>query len=93
MCARPEVVEVWDITAPDPPLLVFLKSYKNTVPVPRHWSQKRKYLQVCPAAASLSHDSTLFRLPSVPAAFSLLKLWVVEALDVFLHRLDVNPKI
>ena len=44
-CPRPEVVEVWDIRARDPKLLVFLKSYRNTVPVPRHWSQKRKYLQ------------------------------------------------
>ncbi|KAG2445639.1 hypothetical protein HXX76_000249 [Chlamydomonas incerta] len=45
VCVRPEVVEVWDVTGPDPPLLVFLKAYRNTVPVPRHWSQKRKYLQ------------------------------------------------
>jgi hypothetical protein len=30
----------------DPKLLVYLKSYRNTVPVPRHWSQKRKFLQV-----------------------------------------------
>jgi hypothetical protein len=99
--SRPDVVEVWDVTAPDPHLLVFLKvrcwgggaggrgrekgrrtgagrgfvrrppkgrpaspvplpstpprpaalipnppqAYRNTVPVPRHWSQKRKYLQ------------------------------------------------
>jgi len=42
---RPDVVEVWDTTAKDPLLLVYLKSYKNTVPVPRHWSQKRKFLQ------------------------------------------------
>lgn len=42
---RPEVVEVWDVTAADPKFLVYLKSYRNTVPVPRHWSQKRKYLQ------------------------------------------------
>ncbi|CAI7874550.1 unnamed protein product, partial [Closterium sp. NIES-54] len=49
ICARPEVVEVWDPTASDPRLLVFLKAYRNTVPVPRHWSQKRKYLQVPPA--------------------------------------------
>jgi splicing factor 3B subunit 2 len=26
-------------------LLVFLKAYRNTVPVPRHWCHKRKYLQ------------------------------------------------
>jgi splicing factor 3B subunit 2 len=41
----PEVVEAWDITAQDPILLVKLKSIKNTVPVPKHWSQKRKFLQ------------------------------------------------
>jgi len=45
LCERPEVVEVWDVTAPDPQLLVYLKAYRNTVHVPRHWSQKRKYLQ------------------------------------------------
>lgn len=45
ICTRPDVVEVWDATAADPKLLVFLKSYRNTVPVPRHWCQKRKFLQ------------------------------------------------
>ncbi|KAJ6385804.1 hypothetical protein OIU77_028888 [Salix suchowensis] len=45
VCSRPDVVEVWDATSADPKLLVFLKSYKNTVPVPRHWCQKRKFLQ------------------------------------------------
>jgi len=44
-CQRPDVVEVWDVTAPDPNTLVMLKAYRNTVAVPRHWSQKRKYLQ------------------------------------------------
>lgn len=38
--------QVWDATAADPRLLVFLKGYRNTVPVPRHWCQKRKFLQV-----------------------------------------------
>ncbi|KAI8992560.1 hypothetical protein BDB01DRAFT_841760 [Pilobolus umbonatus] len=42
---KPEAVEWWDVTATDPKLLVSLKSYRNTVPVPAHWSQKRKYLQ------------------------------------------------
>ncbi|KAG2196547.1 hypothetical protein INT47_010386 [Mucor saturninus] len=42
---KPEAVEWWDVTATDPRLLVALKSYRNTVPVPAHWSQKRKYLQ------------------------------------------------
>jgi splicing factor 3B subunit 2 len=42
---RPDVVEVWDTTAKDPLTLIYLKSYKNSVAVPRHWSQKRKFLQ------------------------------------------------
>lgn len=42
---RPETVEIWDLTAPDPLTLINLKSSRNSVPVPCHWSQKRKYLQ------------------------------------------------
>ncbi|KAJ3169419.1 Splicing factor 3B subunit 2 [Irineochytrium annulatum] len=45
LVTKPEVVEWVDITAADPKLLVHLKSYRNTVPVPMHWQQKRKYLQ------------------------------------------------
>lgn len=43
--ARPELVELHDVTASDPIFLVQLKSTKNSVPVPRHWSSKRRYLQ------------------------------------------------
>ncbi|XP_043199462.1 splicing factor 3B subunit 2-like isoform X2 [Amphibalanus amphitrite] len=43
--ARPDVVEMHDVTSRDPLLLVALKSTRNTVPVPRHWCFKRKYLQ------------------------------------------------
>jgi len=39
---RPDVVEVWDVTSADPRLLVYLKAYRNTVPVPRHWCQKKE---------------------------------------------------
>lgn len=41
---RPEMVEWTDTSAPDPKLLVQIKSYKNVVPVPNHWSLKREYL-------------------------------------------------
>ena len=44
--SRPDVVEMHDVTAKDPKLLVLLKATRNTVPVPRHWCAKRKYLQV-----------------------------------------------
>ncbi|XP_037089655.1 splicing factor 3B subunit 2-like [Pollicipes pollicipes] len=43
--ARPDVVEMHDVTSKDPLLLVALKSTRNSVPVPRHWCFKRKYLQ------------------------------------------------
>jgi splicing factor 3B subunit 2 len=42
---RPDVVEAHDVSSSDPRLLVFLKAYRNTVPVPRHWCHIRKYLQ------------------------------------------------
>ncbi|XP_067138742.1 splicing factor 3B subunit 2 [Centruroides vittatus] len=43
--SRPELVEMHDVTAKDPVLLLQLKATRNTVPVPRHWCFKRKYLQ------------------------------------------------
>jgi splicing factor 3B subunit 2 len=42
---RPDVVEQWDASAAEPLLLVHLKGYRNAVPVPHHWAQKRAYLQ------------------------------------------------
>eukprot|EP00606_Chrysophyceae_sp_TOSAG23-5_P000309 GSChrysophyteH2.ASY1.ANO1.564.1 assembled CDS len=44
LAARPELVEAHDVTAADPLLLVHLKSVNNSVPVPSHWSHRRKYL-------------------------------------------------
>jgi splicing factor 3B subunit 2 len=41
---KPEMVEWTDTSAPDPRLLVHMKSYRNVVPVPTHWSLKREYL-------------------------------------------------
>ncbi|PVZ97809.1 hypothetical protein BB558_006236 [Smittium angustum] len=41
----PEVVEWEDVASHDPLLLVSLKSSRNTVPIPKNWNQKRKYLQ------------------------------------------------
>ena len=42
---RPDLVEMHDVTAQDPKLLLHLKATRNSVPVPRHWCFKRKYLQ------------------------------------------------
>lgn len=41
---RPELVEWEDVTAKDPKFLINLKSVRNSVPVPKHWNRKRKYL-------------------------------------------------
>ncbi|KAF2861239.1 DUF382-domain-containing protein, partial [Piedraia hortae CBS 480.64] len=41
---KPELVEGSDTSAQDPKLLVNIKSAKNVVPVPAHWSLKRDYL-------------------------------------------------
>ncbi|CAG2174647.1 unnamed protein product [Oppiella nova] len=43
--SHPELVEMHDVTARDPLLLLHLKATRNSVPVPRHWCYKRKYLQ------------------------------------------------
>lgn len=41
---KPEHVDWTDTSAQDPKLLVNIKSARNVVPVPTHWSLKREYL-------------------------------------------------
>ena len=41
---RPEAVDLHDINANDPIAAVHLRTYRNYVPVPQHWSHRRKYL-------------------------------------------------
>ncbi|BEI86931.1 hypothetical protein CcaverHIS002_0702770 [Cutaneotrichosporon cavernicola] len=55
---RPEVVEWFDRDARDPRLLVTLKSYRNSVPIPSHWNAKRDYL-----AGRRGMEKTPFNLP------------------------------
>jgi splicing factor 3B subunit 2 len=58
LVSRPDVVEMQDVTARDPRLLVHLKAARNSVPVPRHWCYKRKYLQ-----GKRGIEKTPFELP------------------------------
>ena len=67
--ARPDVVEMWDVCAKDPTLLVYLKSYRNTVPVPRHWCAKRKYLQ-----GKRGFEKPPFRLPEFIARTGIMEM-------------------
>ena len=66
---HPDVVEDHDVTAPDSRLLVHLKSLKGTVPVPRHWSQKRKYLQ-----GKAGHEKSPYELPESVQATGIDKV-------------------
>ncbi|KAK2648946.1 hypothetical protein Ddye_016435 [Dipteronia dyeriana] len=58
-----------DAIAADPKLLVFLKAYRNTVPVPRHWCQKRKFLQ-----GKRGIEKQPFQLPDFIAATGIEKI-------------------
>lgn len=66
---RPEVVEWVDTTAKDPAFLISLKAYKNTVAVPKHWSQKRKFMQL-----KRGTDKMPFTLPDFIEATGISKL-------------------
>ena len=35
---KPDLVEPWDVTAPDPIYLLRMKQIRNAVPVPSHWN-------------------------------------------------------
>lgn len=65
---RPDVIEAHDVTSTDPLLLVHLKSSRNTVAVPKHWSQKRKYLQ------GRTTEKPAYQLPSFIADTGIAKI-------------------
>ena len=66
---RPDLVEVHDVNSPDPLLHLNLKSYRNSVQVPRHWSQKRKYLQ-----GKRGIEKPPFRLPDFIQATGISRI-------------------
>uniref|UniRef100_A0A7S3P7K2 PSP proline-rich domain-containing protein n=1 Tax=Amphora coffeiformis TaxID=265554 RepID=A0A7S3P7K2_9STRA len=69
--ARPELVEAHDVTAADPEFLIELKSVPGTVPVPRNWGRKRKYLQ-----GKRGFEKPPFKLPDF-----ILKTGIAEVRD------------
>ncbi|KAJ2783440.1 hypothetical protein H4R18_001705 [Coemansia javaensis] len=74
--ARPEVVEWTDTSAQDPELLIALKSVPNTVPVPAHWSQKKKYLQY-----KRGTEKAPFELPGFIRATGIMEMREAAAED------------
>ena len=100
---RPEVVEWVDTTAKDPYFLVYLKSYKNTVMVPKHWSQKKKFLHI-----KRGSEKMPFMLPDFIEATwitkiraqmrerdagKLLKQRMRERMNPKLGRLDIDYQV
>ena len=66
---RADIVEAHDVTSSDPRLLVFIKACRNSVPVPRHWCHKRKYLQ-----GKRGIEKLPFKLPDFIADTGIAKI-------------------
>lgn len=90
LVARPDVVEAHDVTSSDPRLLVYLKAYRNTVPVPRHWCHKRKYLQ-----GKRGVEKAPFQLPDFIAETGISKIrdTLLEAEDKKRGKSKAREKI
>jgi splicing factor 3B subunit 2 len=57
MARKPELVEWTDADSSDPRLLLAIKSHRNIVPVPAHWSLKREVRQIPNTAISMRLES------------------------------------
>lgn len=101
--ARPELVELHDANSADPLMLLYLKAYRNTVPVPRHWSQKRRYLQ-----CKRGQEKAPFQLPEFIAQTGISKLRAAyeekqaaknaktkqrERMAPKMHRMDIDYQV
>jgi splicing factor 3B subunit 2 len=73
--SRPDLVEAHDVTSADPEFLIRLKSVPGTVPVPRHWGRKRKYLQ-----GKRGFEKPPFKLPAF-----LVNTGITELRDTVMH--------
>lgn len=65
----PEVVDWQDVSSSDPRLLVQIKSQRNVVPVPTHWSMKREYL-----SSKRGIEKSAFRLPQFIAETGIAEM-------------------
>ena len=75
---KPESVEWTDTSANDPRLLVHIKSYRNVVPVPTHWSLKREYL-----SSKRGIEKAAFSLPKF-----IQETGIAEMRDAVLEKQD-----
>lgn len=75
---KPELVDWTDTSASDPRLLVHIKSYRNVVPVPSHWSLKREYL-----SSKRGVEKAAFSLPKF-----IQETGIAEMRDAVLEKQD-----
>ena len=75
---KPETVDWTDTSASDPRLLVHIKSYRNVVPVPSHWSLKREYL-----SSKRGVEKPAFSLPKF-----IQETGIAEMRDAVLEKQD-----
>ena len=89
---KPDLVESWDITAKEPLFLIKLKTAKNTIPVPKHWLNKRKFLQ-----NKRGVEVNSYKLPDYIQATGISKLRDPDLIDDRILKIKakdkVNPKI
>ncbi|DAA77451.1 TPA_exp: Uncharacterized protein A8136_6711 [Trichophyton benhamiae CBS 112371] len=78
MVRKPEAVEWTDADASDPKLLVHIKTYRNVVPVPGHWSLKREYL-----SSKRGIEKAAFQLPKF-----IQETGIAEMRDAVLEKQD-----
>ena len=75
---KPEIVDWTDTSATDPRLLIHIKSYRNVVPVPAHWSLKREYL-----SSKRGVEKAAFSLPKF-----IQETGIAEMRDAALEKQD-----
>lgn len=78
-----DLVEAHDVTARDPEFLIQLKGVLGSVPVPRRWGRKRKYLQ-----GKRGYEKPPFQLPDF-----IMKTGITEIRDTLAeNEADQNAK-
>lgn len=76
MASHPELVEWYDADAPNPKLLVNIKSQKSIVPVPDHWQSKSEYL-----SGKRGSKKSSFELPDYIKATGIMEMRSIDGED------------
>lgn len=81
---RDDLVDLADVTAPDPEFLMLIKDARNTIPVPIHWRQKSRFMShTVDRDATSSFESTV--MPNWVASMQIEQAWKpgMRAIEAF----------